>query len=90
MVAQAITFFTAGFETTSNLMGFVMYELSFRQDCQDKLRQEIIETFQNEESEITFDKIQQMQYLDMVIAGKSLNFILKYSLSMFITLTQLR
>lgn len=80
MVAQAITFFTAGFETTSNLMGFVMHELSFRQDCQDKLRQEIIETFQNEESEITFDKIQQMQYLDMVIAGKfnSHFFILKY------------
>lgn len=70
MVSQAITFFTAGFETTSNLMGFAMYELSFRQDCQDKLRQEIIHTFPNEESEITFDKIQQMQYLDMVIAGK--------------------
>ncbi|CAG9771176.1 unnamed protein product [Ceutorhynchus assimilis] len=67
MVAQAITFFMAGFETTSNLLGFALYELSLRQLCQEKLRQEILETFQST-NEITFEKIQQMKYLDMVIA----------------------
>ncbi|KAJ8979338.1 hypothetical protein NQ317_006974 [Molorchus minor] len=41
MVSQAITFFVAGFETTSNAVAFALYELCLRQDCQDKLREEI-------------------------------------------------
>ncbi|XP_050307090.1 cytochrome P450 6k1-like [Anthonomus grandis grandis] len=69
MVAQAITFFIAGFETTSNLLGFTLYELSLRPDCQEKLRQEIFELFGDDcSTPMSFDKIQQMQYLDMVIA----------------------
>lgn len=71
MVAQAITFFMAGFETTSNLVGFALYELSLRQDCQDELRKEIFEAFPDDDTDfITFDKIQQMKFLDMVIAGE--------------------
>ncbi|XP_030752443.1 cytochrome P450 6j1-like [Sitophilus oryzae] len=68
MVAQAITFFTAGFETTSNLLAFALYELSLRQDCQKTLREEIYEYFPDSTASITFDKIQQMQYLDMVLS----------------------
>lgn len=70
MIAQAITFFMAGFETTSNLVGFALYELSLRQDCQDELRKEIFEAFPEGTDFITFDKIQQMKFLDMVIAGE--------------------
>lgn len=68
IVSQAITFFVAGFETTSNAVAFALYELSLRQDCQDKLRKEIDETLENDE--ITFENIQKMKYLDMVLAGK--------------------
>ena len=70
MVAQAITFFVAGFETTSNLIGFTLYELSLRPDCQEKLRQEILDVFPDDNTSLTFDKVQQMKYLDMVISGR--------------------
>lgn len=68
MVAQAITFFMAGFETTSNLVGFALYELSLSQDCQEKLRKEIMDFFLDDSTVITFETIQQMKYLDMVIS----------------------
>lgn len=68
MVSQAITFFIAGFETTSNAVAFALYELSLRQDCQDKLRAEIEETISDDE--VTFEHIQKMKYLDMVLSGK--------------------
>ncbi|KAJ3651468.1 hypothetical protein Zmor_017507 [Zophobas morio] len=45
MAAQAIQFFTAGNETTSLALTFTMYELSVNKDVQDRLRQEIRETF---------------------------------------------
>lgn len=68
MVAQAITFFVAGFETTSNALAFTLYELSLAQDCQDRLRDEIHEVIKSDE-DITFENMQQMKYLDMVVAG---------------------
>lgn len=67
MVSQAITFFVAGFETTSNAVAFTLYELSLRQDCQDKLRKEINDIIKDEE--VTFDHLQKMKYLDMVLSG---------------------
>ncbi|KAJ8950088.1 hypothetical protein NQ318_017813 [Aromia moschata] len=57
MVSQAITFFIAGFETTSNAVAFALYELCLRQDCQDKLREEI-NKYVNTEDDITFDCVQ--------------------------------
>lgn len=69
MVSQAITFFIAGFETTSNALAFALYELCLRPDCQDQLRNEINDTF-HAEGDITFDNIQKMKYLDMVLSGK--------------------
>ncbi|XP_076271486.1 cytochrome P450 6g1-like [Rhynchophorus ferrugineus] len=68
MVAQAITFFTAGFETTSNLVALALYEMSLHQYWQDKVRKEIFEAFSDDDSHISFEKLQQLKYLDMVLA----------------------
>ncbi|CAG9864387.1 unnamed protein product [Phyllotreta striolata] len=67
MVAQSMTFFVAGFETTSNALAFALYELCLRTDCQEKLREEIRRCIKNDE-DITFDKVQKMTYLDMVLS----------------------
>lgn len=67
MVSQAITFFIAGFETTSNVVAFALYELSLRPDCQDKLRKEIQETIGDDE--VTFEHLHKMTYLAMVLSG---------------------
>ncbi|KAL1500888.1 hypothetical protein ABEB36_006309 [Hypothenemus hampei] len=63
MVAQAITFLVAGFETTSNLLAFALYELSLRPDCQEKLRSEILKNATG-----TYEEVQHIKYLDMVIS----------------------
>nr|XP_023022352.1 cytochrome P450 6k1-like isoform X2 [Leptinotarsa decemlineata] len=67
MVSQAITFFIAGFETTSNALAFALYELCIRTDCQEKLRQEISENLESDD-DITFESVQKLEYLDMVFS----------------------
>ncbi|CAH1117985.1 unnamed protein product [Phaedon cochleariae] len=67
MVAQALTFFIAGYETTSNAVAFVLYELCLRLDCQEKLREEINQHMKSED-DITFENIQKLKYLDMVLS----------------------
>lgn len=67
MVSQAITFFTAGYETTSNLIVYSLYELCLHQDMQEKLRSEILDKIKH--NGVTYEAIQEMQYLHMVVLG---------------------
>lgn len=69
MVSQAITFFTAGYETTSNLIAFTLYELCIHPDIQTRVRNEMQETIQKH-GDITYEAIQDMKYLNMVVSGK--------------------
>uniref|UniRef100_A0A1B0D380 Cytochrome P450 n=1 Tax=Phlebotomus papatasi TaxID=29031 RepID=A0A1B0D380_PHLPP len=67
MVAHAITFFLDGFETSSIVLSFTLYELAKNKDVQDKLRSEIRETIKKH-GEITFDVVHEMPYLEQVVA----------------------
>ncbi|XP_037043595.1 probable cytochrome P450 6g2 [Bradysia coprophila] len=67
IVAQAAVFFTAGYETSSTIMSFGLYELAFQLDIQRKLRQEIKETLLASKGELTYDIVQNMVYLNMVV-----------------------
>lgn len=67
IVAQAMIFFTAGFETTSTLMTFMAYELAVNPDIQERLRNEIDDLYEECNGKITYDKIQSFKYLDMVL-----------------------
>ena len=68
MTAQAMIFFLAGFDTVSNAMSFLAYELAVNQDVQQRLQKEIDETIQD--NEVTYNTLFKMKYLDMVISGK--------------------
>lgn len=68
MVSLAITFFVAGFETTSNALAFALYELCVNEKCQEKLREEINKVIKTED-DITFENVQSIKYLEMVICG---------------------
>lgn len=68
MASQAIMFFSAGNETTSLALSFVLSEIAQNKEIQDRLREEIVETFEKHE-DFTYEALQEMKYLDMVWKG---------------------
>lgn len=71
LVAQAYIFFGAGFETSSSTMSNVLYELALNPKIQDKLREEINEMYKKYESDLTYDNVKEMSYLNKVLKGMS-------------------
>lgn len=67
--AQAFVFFVAGFETSSSVMSFAVYELAKNPDMQSKVQKEIDEIFKTPQ-DITYENLKRMTYLDMIIKGK--------------------
>nr|ARI68319.1 CYP9A113 [Mythimna separata] len=67
LVAQAVMFFIAGFETVSAGLSFLLYELALNPDIQERLAQEIKET-DAKNGGLDFNSIQNMPYMDMVIS----------------------
>ncbi|XP_072764118.1 probable cytochrome P450 6a14 isoform X1 [Anoplolepis gracilipes] len=65
-IAQAYSFFAAGFETSSTTATFCLYELAQQQDLQDKLCKEIDETLKKHD-ELTYNALNEMTYLHKVI-----------------------
>lgn len=73
ILAQSLTFFIAGFDTTSTTLAFALYELARSPDVQIKLREEIQKSILENNWDITFDTIPQLSYLDMILNGKFFN-----------------
>ena len=67
IAAQSFVFFLAGFETSSTTMTFALYELSKNQEIQDKVRDEINTVLAKHGGKITYEAIQEMKYMDLVI-----------------------
>ncbi|KAK5645053.1 hypothetical protein RI129_006353 [Pyrocoelia pectoralis] len=66
LVGLSLQFLVAGFETSGATIAYTMHELSLNPSIQNRLRNEILSTIAKHES-ITYDVIQEMVYLDMVI-----------------------
>ncbi|XP_077172252.1 cytochrome P450 3A9-like [Paroedura picta] len=66
ILAQAIIFIFAGYEPSSNSLGYIAYLLTTHPDVQQKLLEEIDSLLPNK-APLTYDAIMQMEYLDMVI-----------------------
>lgn len=72
IAAQVFVFFVAGYETSSNTIAFCLYELALNREIQEKTRQEIRNAIEAQNGDLTYDAVQDMKYLDMVILGTSL------------------
>lgn len=66
-LAQATAFFLAGFETSSSVMAFTLYELARNPELQQRLREEIKDVDENENGKLTYEAINSMEYLTMVL-----------------------
>lgn len=67
LVAQAAVFFSAGFETTSATMAFGLYELAMQSHLQTRLKDEIKESLLKNNGDITYESVNEMEYLNMVV-----------------------
>ncbi|XP_054848337.1 cytochrome P450 3A9-like [Eublepharis macularius] len=66
ILAQAIIFIFAGYEPSSNSLGYTAYLLATHPDVQQKLHDEI-DTILPNKAPLTYDAIMKLEYLDMVI-----------------------
>lgn len=69
MAAQAFAFFATGFETSSTTMSFCLYQLAVNQDIQEKVREEINSVLAKHDQKLTYDAVQDMKYMEMVVDG---------------------
>ncbi|NWR37564.1 CP3A9 protein, partial [Tachuris rubrigastra] len=67
VLAQAFIFIFAGYEPTSNTLGYLAYELATHPDVQQKLLEEIDTVLPNK-APITYDAIMKLEYLDMTVS----------------------
>ncbi|KAF5291526.1 hypothetical protein FQR65_LT01839 [Abscondita terminalis] len=66
--AQALIFFFGGFETSASQMTFIGYELALNEDIQKRLQKEIDRTLGDCNGTITYEALNKMEYMDMVIS----------------------
>ncbi|XP_071441796.1 cytochrome P450 6k1-like [Hetaerina americana] len=67
LVAHAVVFYAAGYETSSTALNFALLELARNPHCQEKLIKEIDGTLEEHKGEISYDTLRSMPYLDKVI-----------------------
>ncbi|KAH8398959.1 hypothetical protein KR222_004286 [Zaprionus bogoriensis] len=67
LVAQAVLFFTAGFESSSSSMSFALYELARHPEVQQRLRQEIKNALIASGGQVTQPMIESLEYLQMIL-----------------------
>lgn len=67
MAGYALTLFVEGYETSSSVLAFAIYEMARNPDIQERLYEEIMDVLAKHNGEFTFDALQEMEYLDNVI-----------------------
>jgi cytochrome P450 family 6 len=67
MAAESLLVFAAGYETSSTLMQFTLYELAMNPDIQQRLREEIQAGIDENDGKLTYDMLSGFKYLEMVI-----------------------
>lgn len=67
LAAESLLVFIGGFETSSTLLTFTLYELALAPEIQDRLRDEIKSELSENDGKLTYEMLFGMKYLDMVI-----------------------
>lgn len=77
--AQALAFFTGGFETGAATISFCLYELAKNPDIQDRLRKEVDKVLERNNGRLSYNIIaSELDYVDRCIDGRSLSNFSKF------------
>ncbi len=66
IVANAVLFFEAGYETTSTALGFVAHILVNRQDIQNRMREEVTDLLKRE-GRLDYNTVTELTYMEAVL-----------------------
>nr|AID54908.1 cytochrome P450 CYP9AJ3 [Helicoverpa armigera] len=67
LVAQAVLFYVAGYDTTANLIYYFLYEMAINPRVQEKLHEELDGLPADEDIEDLYEAVQGLEYLDMCV-----------------------
>ena len=67
LAAEGFLVYSGGFETSSTLITFTLFELAINPDIQDQLREEIKSGLEENDGKLTYDLLFGFKYLDMVV-----------------------
>lgn len=70
VAASAFSYFIGGFHNNATALTITLYQLALNPLVQSKLRKEIVSVLENHEGQITYESLQEMTYLEMVINGE--------------------
>lgn len=62
-MAQAASFFSAGFQPSAVAISFALYELALQPEIQNTLRAEILEALDNSDGQVTYDMVRKYHTL---------------------------
>lgn len=69
VVSHALSFLIDGFETTSSVVSYALYQLAVNPEVQENLRTEIEDTYTKNQNRIDYETLNDMPLLDAVISG---------------------
>jgi cytochrome P450 len=72
IVAQALMFFVAGFETSSSTLSYAMLEMARLPTVQQSARENIKDVLKRHNCTMNYQALQEMHYLDWIIDGAPL------------------
>jgi cytochrome P450 family 6 len=71
ILAQCFVFFVAGFETSSTVMVYTLYELAQNQQLQDRARKSVQEVLEKHGGVMDYDSMMEMTYINQCLNGRS-------------------
>lgn len=69
IAAQALVFFSAGFEFVATLLSFSTLLLAVHQDFQQQAREEVDKVLADCGGQVTYEAVQTIKHLDNILAG---------------------